>query len=124
MVKDALSKKNRTPVIAYNENTKNVLFFCSIAEAGKQGFHKPSIIKCCKGRHNTHKDYVWRYAFNGRMCKLRELEIKKFIINNPARNPKKMFHSRDYYLFLASRSKKDYTIAEVTKYLRQLRNKT
>ena len=54
------------PVIGFSLDGKYYVTFDYISQCEKPyfsnlGFHKESIIKCCKGKQKTHKYFKWYY---------------------------------------------------------------
>lgn len=50
------------PINQYNLDGTLVRQWKSAVEANENGYLKQCICNCCKGRANTHRGYVWRYA--------------------------------------------------------------
>lgn len=49
------------PVVGYDKNGNVVVQFNSIKEAGRNGFQRAHITKCCNGKLKSHKGYQWRF---------------------------------------------------------------
>ena len=50
------------PVEAIDKLNGRVVFvFPSTREAGRQGFNRSHIFKCCNGERKSHKGFIWRY---------------------------------------------------------------
>jgi hypothetical protein len=74
-------EKYETPIMGTNIATGERLYFKSIAHAGREGFQKPSICMCCKGRRERHKGYKWQYvpknSYVGKMLSLMDEEEER-----------------------------------------------
>ena len=55
------SKKLSKPVLQYTLDGKFVKEWESIKECGRNGFVSANIYKCCNGKRNKHKGFIWRY---------------------------------------------------------------
>ena len=49
------------PVYQIDENGNIIRLWLSCTHAGKYGFSKSSINKCCQGKMKKHKGYMWKY---------------------------------------------------------------
>lgn len=60
-VKDGMNN-NRRSIIQYDLDGNYVDIFFSAEEAAQSvGTYSSSIIKVCRGKHHSHKGYIWRY---------------------------------------------------------------
>lgn len=57
-----LAKKLAKAVTATHLRSGEALYFPSMQEAQRNGFHAGNISSCCKGERTHHKGYVWEYA--------------------------------------------------------------
>lgn len=48
-------------VLQYNIDGTLIREWPSIKECVRNGFNDTDIILCCKGRHKTHKGFIWKY---------------------------------------------------------------
>ena len=65
------------PVIGVNITTGDEVYFKSINEAGRSGFRKGDVCRCCKGSRNTHANYKWEYYNKETMTPNELLELKE-----------------------------------------------
>lgn len=49
------------PIMGINKLDGEVVIFKSCREVDNYGFDHSAVIKCCKGRQNSHKGYTWAY---------------------------------------------------------------
>jgi hypothetical protein len=49
------------PVLQLTKDGELVQEWCSIKEAGRNGFIQSNICQCCLGNRNTHAGYIWKY---------------------------------------------------------------
>ena len=54
-------KKRSKPIYGINVKTNEKIEFPSTMEAERNGFNHGNIVKCLKGRKNSHKGYKWFY---------------------------------------------------------------
>lgn len=57
--------KDATPVEGINVKTGEIVRFDSSTEAGRNGYDRVLIHKCCTGERKTHKKRQWRYVVKG-----------------------------------------------------------
>ena len=53
--------KTRSKQVGAFKNDELVFTFSSTREAGRNGFDKCNVVKCCNGKRKTHKGFEWRY---------------------------------------------------------------
>ena len=54
-------KKQSKPIYGINTKSNEKIEFPSTREAERNGFDQGAIVKCLKGRKNSHKGYKWFY---------------------------------------------------------------
>ena len=56
------SEANSIPIVQIDASTNKVInVWESAMDAEREGFNHSNIIKCCKGKRKTHKEYRWQY---------------------------------------------------------------
>lgn len=58
--KNHMNQSGSKPVMQYDKNLNLIKVYPSINEAGRAGFDRRSINKCCKGELKTVGGYVWK----------------------------------------------------------------
>lgn len=58
-----IAKKQCKKVYQYDSNLNLIKEWESIREAGRNGFVRSSIVKCCNGKYSKHKNYIWSFNF-------------------------------------------------------------
>ena len=53
---------NAKAVIGFKINGCEIKYYKYMSECKKDGFDPSNIVKCCKGKQEYHKNYVWYYA--------------------------------------------------------------
>lgn len=53
---------NGKAVVGENLETGERVFYTCLNDCKNDGFQRPSVCVCCKGKRKTHKGYTWRYA--------------------------------------------------------------
>ena len=61
-VKANTNGKLSKPVLQFSKSGDLIREWESIRECGRNGFNVTDIILCCKGRHKTHKGFIWKYS--------------------------------------------------------------
>lgn len=54
--------KEQKQVYQYTLDGELVKVWESTKECGRNGFHRPNVIECCKGNRKTSDGFIWRYA--------------------------------------------------------------
>lgn len=60
-IKNGYIKKMSQPILQYDLEGNLIKEWESAREAGRNGFDRSSIAKCCKGKQKIHKGFVWEY---------------------------------------------------------------
>ena len=57
-----VAEKTSKKIIQYDLNNNFIKEYKSITEAGKENnLDISSIVKCCKGKYKTYKNFIWKY---------------------------------------------------------------
>lgn len=59
--KRKISEANSKQVAQYTLDGKLVKIWCSTSECKRNGFTQQNIWKCCQGKRNKHKGFIWKY---------------------------------------------------------------
>ena len=59
--KSNTNNPKRSKLVGAFKDGELVMTFPSDGEAGRNGFDKGNVSKCCRGKLKTHKGYEWRY---------------------------------------------------------------
>lgn len=57
-----LNRKDQSkPVLQYTKDNEFVKEWKSTNECERNGFYKSAVSKCCNGKLNSHKGFIWKY---------------------------------------------------------------
>ena len=60
-IQDYIGKTNPKEILQYDKNNNLIRLWPSATSAASENYNPSSIIKCCKGKVNNHKGYIWKY---------------------------------------------------------------